>query len=340
MHYVPPLPCVQLTHVCQSYDFLLSHDGSSVSEDLNPTSKKILPVADGYILQNVSGIRAHIVSRMDGQGYDVTKCEHQFARCCANMLISPLVGPYSVKTGQMVYVNDSNLLLAPLDGQGPLDGESKKRRSHEVELRLLVDLLNIPDVAFELHHDVPTEAIVMASTATFGADPGNVKDPLRFGRGDGVRVVYDPTNPYGCNPYKEQYTDDVAVVVKRGDCTFLDKLLEAAMAGASGVITLSDEEFPITPSADAQDMRLVGDQLNDVAIVVVSRDDGELITAMLNAADTVGGEVKVVVTPTTHATLGGSTAGLQPEEVMQKARDNGRVLYLNGHPLINTRLMV
>ena len=59
----------------QSYDFLLTADGSSVTEDLNPTSKKLMPVSDGYILHNVSGIRAHVVSRMDGKGYDITKCE-------------------------------------------------------------------------------------------------------------------------------------------------------------------------------------------------------------------------------------------------------------------------
>lgn len=32
-----------------------------------------MPVSDGYVLHNVTGIRTHIVSRMDGKGYDVTK---------------------------------------------------------------------------------------------------------------------------------------------------------------------------------------------------------------------------------------------------------------------------
>lgn len=65
-------------HLAQSYDFLLSPDGKTVQEDFNPNSKKLIPVSDGYILQDVSGIRAHIVSRMDGKGYDVTKRECYF----------------------------------------------------------------------------------------------------------------------------------------------------------------------------------------------------------------------------------------------------------------------
>lgn len=57
----------------QSYDFILSADGRSTAEDLSPSMKKVTPVSDGYIVQNVSGLRARIVSRLDGRGYDVTK---------------------------------------------------------------------------------------------------------------------------------------------------------------------------------------------------------------------------------------------------------------------------
>ena len=47
----------------QSYNFLLSPDGKPVTEDPNPTSAKIVAVSYGYILQNVTGIRTHVVSR-------------------------------------------------------------------------------------------------------------------------------------------------------------------------------------------------------------------------------------------------------------------------------------
>ena len=59
--------------MCQTYNFVLSTDGRQVAEDLHPSPKKLVPVSDGYIVQNVTGIRAHIVTRLDGKGYDITK---------------------------------------------------------------------------------------------------------------------------------------------------------------------------------------------------------------------------------------------------------------------------
>ncbi len=45
-------------------------------EDLHPGPHKLLAVSDGYILQDMTGILAHVTSRMDGKGYDVTKREY------------------------------------------------------------------------------------------------------------------------------------------------------------------------------------------------------------------------------------------------------------------------
>ncbi|GJE84706.1 glycoside hydrolase family 47 protein [Phanerochaete sordida] len=321
-HRVCQVPKVDL----YTYDFLLSPDGNTVQEDFNPTSKKLVPVSDGYVLQDVTGIRAHIVSRMDGKGYDVTK-----------------LGPYSVKTGQTVYVNDSYLLLAPLDGKGPIDEDDAGRayRAPQVELRVYIDFLGASDTMLQLQHDTPSETFVTASTAIFGADPSA---PLgdsgaRFGRGEGARLVRDAANPHGCAPYKQRYAGE-ALVVRRGECTFLDKLFEAAVAGASGVVVLSDTEHAITPSAGADELAAVADMLDDVAIVVVDRADGDVLTAMLNAADAFGAQVMAGIAPAAEPTAHGGHAGGSPEAAMQRARDGNRILYLNGHPLVNTRLMV
>ncbi|OBZ71803.1 ER degradation-enhancing alpha-mannosidase-like protein 1 [Grifola frondosa] len=231
-----------------SYDFVLSADGQTVSEDLHPTTDKIISVADGYVLHNVTGIRAHIVSRLDGKGYDVTK-----------------LGPYAVKTGQLVYINDTALTLAPVASMSAPDGR-RSRRSPEVELRLYLDYV---DPLFHLQqpaaHDMITETIVVASTALFGGDPAP-SDPgekiLPFGRGEGTRVVRDHENPYGCVPYSKPFNMD-AVVVRRGECTFLEKLVLAQIAGASGVVVLGDEDNHINPSADADELAAVGDAIND-----------------------------------------------------------------------------
>jgi hypothetical protein len=66
--------CIRITHVpSQAYDFILSINGETVGEDLNPNASKLVQVEDGFILQNVAGIRTHVVSRLDGKGYDIVK---------------------------------------------------------------------------------------------------------------------------------------------------------------------------------------------------------------------------------------------------------------------------
>lgn len=252
------------------------------------------------------------------------------------------MGPYSVKTGQIVYVNDSDLLLAPLDGKSTIDTQNKKRRLPEIELRLYMDLMGSTDPVLQLRHDAPTEAFIDASTAMFGADPSTVdpQNPIRFGHGEGVRLVRDSSNPLGCESYKQEYAGE-AIVVQRGDCTFLDKLFEAAVAGASGVVVISDENHGINPSADPGELQTVGDILDEVVVVVVNQEDGEILTMMMDVAESTGlGQVMMAVSPTPEMTSNSHDASIPPEEAMRKARDSSRVLYLNGHPLINTRLLV
>ena len=110
----------------------------------------------------------------------------------------------------------------------------------------------------------------------------------------------------------------------------------------SGVVVISDEDHSITPSANIEEIREAGDAINDVAIVVVNREDGELIASMLHTAETSGtGQLMLAIAPPIqYASESGVDGGLSDEEARQKARDTNRILYLNGHPLVNTRLMV
>jgi hypothetical protein len=64
--------CGKLTS-SKSYDFILSVTGTAVIEDLSPSHTKVAVIENGYLVHNITGIRAHIVSRMDGRGYDLTK---------------------------------------------------------------------------------------------------------------------------------------------------------------------------------------------------------------------------------------------------------------------------
>ena len=257
------------------------------------------------------------------------------------------VGPHAVRTGQKIYFDDPSLVLGPV----PKNDQGSGKRVPEVSLRLYLDYV---DPLLQLHgpgsQDVITETMVVAATAFFGGDPTASPPPsgepiLRFGRGEGVRIVRFPDNPLGCAPYDEVLLDNEAIVVRRGDCTFLEKLVFAQRAGASGVVVLGDEDHHINPSADRAEVLAAGKQLDEVAIVVLRRGDAELVAQMLDSAERHDlGAVRLVVEP-----LGGfseprnerkSDSDQRRQEKRGDRKDATRVLYMNNHPLLNTRLLV
>jgi hypothetical protein len=65
----------------QTYDFIMSSDGSAVEEDPSPGSEKMRRVPEGFVLANVTGVRAHLVLRMDGRGYEISKRGFGHAAC-------------------------------------------------------------------------------------------------------------------------------------------------------------------------------------------------------------------------------------------------------------------
>lgn len=62
-------------HAVQTYDFFLAKEGTRVTEDTSVISiqSKVFPWMDGLLFQDVSGVRIHATSRLDGRGYDITK---------------------------------------------------------------------------------------------------------------------------------------------------------------------------------------------------------------------------------------------------------------------------
>ena len=60
--------------VLQMYEFLMSSDGSEVAEDTSPDPHKLVVVPDGFLVQSIEGIRTRVTTRLDGRGYDITKC--------------------------------------------------------------------------------------------------------------------------------------------------------------------------------------------------------------------------------------------------------------------------
>ncbi|OJA16963.1 hypothetical protein AZE42_00582 [Rhizopogon vesiculosus] len=322
-HWSPDGWCTVPEVDLYSFDFIMSPGGKSVPEDPNPGPLKLKAVADGFILHNVTGIRAHIVSRLDGKGYDITKRMTYFllqriANSFANVL---LVGPHAVRSGQVVYVNDSALLE-------PFPDPKLAYRSEDVRLRIFLDTVDPALGAASFNG----ETYIKAYTAQFGGDLAAIggSSTLRFGRGVGTMVQQDKNNPLGCKPYETEFNGD-AVLIHRGDCTFLEKLVYAREAGASGVVVVSDDDAAINPSATPEEIAAAGD-IDDVALVLLPHVVGKAVAAMVDAAGKFGyGHVMVAVDP---------EAQTRVETVDQPPGEIGQILYINGHPLVNTRLML
>lgn len=241
-----------------------------------------------------------------------------------------LVGPHSVRTGQLVYINDTALLLP--------EDELKIPYIPDVRLRIFLDNMDPMLPARPGMVELNAEFHVTGHTATFGADVtmASGSQSLIFGRSEGVRIRRDNTNLLGCRPFDQDFAGD-AVFLWRGDCTFLEKLVYARDAGASGVIVVNNDDTPINPSASSDEVAAVG-ELHDVALVLLQHTAGKNIAAMLDASGLFGyGNVLFSI-----ESEGWSSD--QPKAGGDKHDDQGshtpHVLYINGHPLLNTRLLL
>lgn len=196
------------------------------------------------------------------------------------------------------------------------------------------------------------ELRTLGFTSTFGADPGLGNQfrqlPLRFLDGGGSRLVRVHSNPLGCSSYEPgAIPKESALLVHRGECSFLEKLVFAKNAKVSGVIVINSDDMSINASADNEELDHYGGDLDDTVLIVISRSAGEQLMDLITTADAHGfSDVMVAVEPEGQS---GITETRQTDrnkkdsekEGRQRAKDNmGKILYVNGHPLLNTRLLV
>lgn len=240
-----------------AFDFILSTDGKPKPEDLSPGSKKLKKVDDGFVINDITGIRAHIVRRLDDRGYDVTK-----------------LGPHRVLTGQTVYVNDSRI-LRPLAVEVPSD-------SAQLDL-----------IWQSLDPEAPSRAewVADAWTASFGPLPTHFPEPAK------LVIPPAPPPGYGCFPVSSPEPADplrpVVWLVQRGECNFLDKVLAAKASGARGVIVLSNESERITPSlGEGESWEW---EAGDPWLVLLGRSGSAGVVERLTKGGSVGGEMWVNV---------------------------------------------
>ncbi|KAI6003911.1 glycoside hydrolase family 47 protein [Pisolithus albus] len=284
-----------------------SHGGYEVTEDLNPGIDKLRLVGDGFVIQNVTGIRAHIVSRLDGRGYDITR-----------------LGPHAVRSGQVVYVKDTELWSSA-------ESLARLQRRPTVRLRIFLDTEDPLLVTQAGTVGMDAAIFLTAHTAQFGADPINLsRKTMKFGHESGVRIRKAESNQYGCGEYEEKYGGD-AILVRRGACTFLEKLVQARKAEAWGVIVVSDDDEPVNPSATTEEVEAAGD-LEDVTLVLLPHTPGKGLAAMVEGAGVLSyGNVLFSVD------LEGIPPATRRDGVEE---ENMHVLHVNGHPILNTRLLV
>jgi len=234
----------------------------------------------------------------------------------------------------MVYVNDSTLFHSPSKKIAVNTAAARRRES--VQLRFFVDAL---EPQFPVQADIyepATDVSVSAHTALFGVDLAADTDTKSQHFAHGMRIVQDQTNLVGCIPYVDKY-DDAILVVNRGDCPFLQKLVLARAAGAAGVVVVSDEDLAINPSAAVGELAAAGD-LSDVCMVMLTRSVGKMLLDMIDLAEARGsGRVMMALDPERRSAA--ADRNLPPDDE-EKLPDTNRVLYLNGHPLLNTRLLV
>jgi mannosidase alpha-like ER degradation enhancer 1 len=147
----------------------------------------------------------------------------------------------------------------------------------------------------------------IASTATFGKEFGNAGQS-GFGIGGLGMLLRPRANTDGCRPFKSGELPDIkgVVVMDRGGCTFLTKVLHAESAGMEGVFLIglpvtppglvvqnpstpgTDDEGLIRPSADGEPEELLH-RVRRVGIVYVEHIVGQAVLRPLEV------ETKAVV---------------------------------------------
>lgn len=231
------------------------------------------------------------------------------------------MGPIAVRTGQIVYLNDSSLNVESTRNSEPLDREPAVRLHFEMEGVESIPLFSLGDTQ---------ELAITAFTSLFGSDPYT---NVYLGQQKGIPTLrVDGNNSMGCLPHTTESFLGSIVVVDRGNCTFLEKLVMATAAGAVGVIVISDEEHPINPTADQNELAAVYDQISDATIVVISPPDGVALRDLLLRAAQENAQVIM--------SLENSDVPASKIDSSEKQHTGPRYLYVNNRPIINVRLLV
>ncbi|KAJ7283733.1 alpha mannosidase-like protein [Mycena rebaudengoi] len=287
-----------------AYDFILSANSKVVAEDLSPSRLKLDVVDDGYIIHNVTGVRIRIVQRIDSKGYDVRRSANELQWATTT---------FGLDTW---YISTTRQYFRPAAEPEVILDE----RPLDVPLRIFVDSpelflsqTGVPDLT---NLDGCPRNRIHCDVWSRRGRPSALRPPTSA---DG------PANTYGCDAYPQSLKDAVIL-----------KLVTARAAGAAGVLVVLDDSIGLNPTADPEELAEAGD-IGDVGMVVLTAEVGKLVHDMLDNVEEMGGQVMLQMDP--ERTASDSPQISQQDQEKRQEEKSHKVLYLNGHPLLNTRLL-
>jgi len=265
-----------------------------------------------------------------------------------------LVGHVDVRAGIKVYFNDSTIF-----GKG---ASHLPDRPTAVPITFYLKALEDEHLLF---NDANPETSFMsrsqslsakAWTSHFGLDPRDAylssaqstdPEPLlspTFSR-QGSRLVHFAENGYGCDPFLDPSgrINGSMVLVKRGECYFIDKLAHAREAGAAGAIVWHEDDEHVQPSAEPEDFQRLEGIIEGSTLLVIGSTEAQQIGSMLRFEDAQAGKVEVWVRLDDQWQEGMDLIGVEgawpPDQPTKTQSTAGRMLYVNGHALVNTVLL-
>jgi ER degradation enhancer, mannosidase alpha-like 1 len=250
------------------------------------------------------------------------------------------VGPYAVRPGHIVYINDTTLFAATTKDTLQTDLSNRHKT-----IELHISTVDLPSSQPSLQGDAPSppdvDIVVPAQTANFGADFLEIvkpSPPEPSGPSQYLPLFYDKDNDRGCKPFQGTYPDS-AILVHRGTCSFIEKLKHGRDAKASAVMVVSDEDTLITPSTSMEDVHNAGN-LNDTSLLLFTHKVGKAVLELLETTEGQGKRQLVVSSNDVPPAPAPSPESEQAGPHFPDAVDPNRILYINGHALLNTRLLV
>nr|XP_019014344.1 uncharacterized protein I206_00426 [Kwoniella pini CBS 10737]OCF53125.1 hypothetical protein I206_00426 [Kwoniella pini CBS 10737] len=226
-------------------------------EDPSPGPSKVDQdsMTGDYHITDIEGLRLGVRWRFDGKGYDVVN-----------------IGPHRIRQGQNVIIRDPAMRdHLPIQATSPVDSASPP----ELLLRFLSYSSSAASQNGQLLADGGQILLhAVGATATFGTDfvsftsSKTETGPATWGIGHKpLRLIIPPEiegRPYqGCSAMSLEWlginktsTDPFVLMVSRGGCTFLEKLMVAEDIGAIGILVIGQapikEGEPIPPEREVE----------------------------------------------------------------------------------------